>query len=76
MENRVAYVVIFLKSFFLRFFLLKSDLLWNHIVTQNVTINTFLPTHLKHQIDVLCDKMGVDVAPKASKGIFTVVYSI
>ena len=27
-------------------------------------INTFLPTPLKRQIDVLYDKMGMDVAPK------------
>ena len=42
-------------------------------------INIFLPTHLKRQIDVLCDKMGMDVAPKEiyrliSKGMCVLLF--
>ena len=44
MENRRAYVVVFIYLFAI-FFLLKCDLLWNHFVTQNVMTNIVLPTH-------------------------------
>ena len=62
MKNRRSYIVIF---YFCLFFLLKWDFHWNHFVTQNVMINTFYPpTHLKRQIDILHDKMGMDATPK------------
>ena len=51
---------IFLFSFAI-FFLLRWVFLWNHFFRQNVMINIFLPTHLKRQIDFLCDKMVMDV---------------
>ena len=49
---------------FVYIFLLKLDPLWNHFVTQNIMINIFYPPrYLKRQIDVLYDKMGMDVVP-------------
>ena len=44
-------------------------------------INIFLPTHLKRQIDVLRDKMGMDVAPKEiyrliSKGMSVLLFDV
>ena len=62
MENRHAYVVIF-------YFCLQYFFFWNEIFTQNVMINIYFnhpPTHLKHQTDVLRDKMGMEVAPKSA----------
>ena len=78
MGNRRAYLKIFYIYLFIIFFLLKiSHLLWNHFVTQNVMINIFYPpAHLKRQIDVLCDKMGIDDAPKVSdlkKGFINII---
>ena len=37
----------------------------NHCVTEN--INMVLPTNLKHRIDVLHDKMGMDIASKRTR---------
>ena len=37
----------------------------NHFVTENK--NMVLSTNLKHRIDVLSDKMGMDIAPKRTR---------
>ena len=54
----------FLYLFIILFLLKIPYLLWSDFVTQNITINIFYPpTYLKRQIDVLHDKVGMDVAP-------------